>query len=369
MQLFVLISAFLAVVSAVPADLNNYTFEQYLTEFGLTYPASELSARKATFDAEVKRIQAHNSKNLSWKENVSKFTVLTSAEKKAFFGRSKGVARTQGKFLKNGKDVPDFVLKPVDQLPRHVDWREHGIVSPVKDQGRCGSCWAFAATAVIESHVAKASGKMYDLSPENIAMCSPNPKNCGGSGGCNGATAEIAFDYVAKAGGIYQEYQYPYSSYYGANYECAIPAGDDPVAKITGYVQLPINNYTALMNAVATVGPIAVSVDASTWGGYSSGIFNGCNQAQPDINHAVVLVGYGTENGQDYWIVRNSWSPSWGEKGFIRVLRTSSEDTNCGTDITPHDGSACDGEDEPIKVCGTCGIIYDTAYPTGAASL
>jgi hypothetical protein len=126
--------------------------------------------------------------------------------------------------------------------------------------------------------------------------------------------------------------------------------GTNPVATVGGYVQLPANNYTALMNAVAKVGPIAIAVDASNWHSYESGVFNGCNQENPDINHGVVLVGYGEENGQKYWIVRNSWSPNFGEKGYIRVARSNQEDKHCGLDVTPQDGIACAGDDKPEKV-------------------
>ena len=122
------------------------------------------------------------------------------------------------------------------------------------------------------------------------------------------------------------------------------------------------------MTAVAEIGPIAVSVDASSWHAYDSGIFNGCNQTQPDINHAVTLVGYGTENGQGYWLVRNSWSASWGEAGYIKLHRGTDEEQNCGVDITPLDGSACAGQTDPVTTCGTCGILYDSAYPTGATA-
>ena len=182
-----------------------------------------------------------------------------------------------------------------------------------------------------------------------------------------GATAEIAFDYVAGMSGILEEYQLGYAAYQGKDSACGFTAsGASPVATIDGFIQLPENNYTSLMNAIAKVGPVAVSVDASTWGAYKGGIFDGCNQEQPDINHAVTLVGYGEDNGQKYWTVRNSWSPSYGELGYIRVLRTDEDETNCGMDITPQDGTACEGETDPVKVCGTCGILYDSSYPTGS---
>lgn len=138
-----------------------------------------------------------------------------------------------------------------------------------------------------------------------------------------------------------------------------------PVAKIDGFVVLPTNDYTSMMNAVAQVGPIAIAVDAG-WGGYESGIFDGCNQENPDINHGVVLVGYGEEDGAKYWIVRNSWSPTWGENGYIRLARSDSDDEKCGMDVKPQDGTACAGDDTPVKVCGTCGVLFDGTYPTGA---
>lgn len=199
-------------------------------------------------------------------------------------------------------------------------------------------------------------------------MCTPNPDHCGGDGGCAGATAELAFDYVANSAGLLEEYQYSYQSYYGKNYACESPAAN-PVATIGGYVKLPENNYAFLMTAIARVGPIAISVDASSWSAYKGGIFNGCNQANPDIDHGVVLVGYGEENGQKYWIVRNSWSPAWGEKGYIRLARFSDEQDRCGSDITPLDGTACNGNTTAVKVCGTCGILYDTAFPLFPKSL
>jgi cathepsin L len=122
------------------------------------------------------------------------------------------------------------------------------------------------------------------------------------------------------------------------------------------------------MNAVATIGPMAISVDASTWHAYSSGVYNGCNQVNPEIDHAVVLVGYGSENGQNYWLVRNSWSASWGEAGYIKLHRGDDEQNTCGLDIKPLDGSACAGQTDPVTVCGTCGILYDTAYPTNVVA-
>lgn len=349
-------------------DLKSYSFEQFVNDFHHSFAPEEITNRREIFNKELARVVKHNEAKLGWTETVNKHSALTSSEKKARFGRSKAV--NQAHKPKHLKQLPkDFKLDEVSSLPKDVDWRSvPNVVSAVKDQGHCGSCWAFAATAVLESHLALNTGLLYNLSPQQIAMCSPNPQSCGGTGGCNGATSELAFDYIASMSGILEEYQLGYSAYQGQNSACGFESsGATPVGTIDGFIQLPENNYTMLMNAIAKVGPIAVSVDASNWHSYSSGIFNGCNQEQPDINHAVTLVGYGEDNGQKYWTVRNSWSPSYGELGYIRVLRDDTDETKCGTDITPQDGSACEGETDPVKVCGTCGILYDSSYPTGAA--
>lgn len=365
-----LIFSTVVVVASRPTwnDLNNYSFDQFIKDFNFDFKESEIQLRRSLFHAELARVRAHNEKNLSWKEGINKFSAMTSAEKKAFTGRSKGHSQAQANQLKFSNKLPeDFEMKPMDALPLKVDWRDTGIVSAVKDQGYCGSCWAFASTATVESYVAKATGLLFDLSVEQMAMCAPNPDSCGGTGGCAGSTAELAFEYVSSSKGLFQEYQYPYTSYYGKNYDCALPSQyTSPVATINGYVQLPENNYTALINAVATLGPIAVSVDASSWGAYESGIYDGCNLSSPDIDHAVVLVGY----GPGYWLIRNSWSPAWGESGYIKLARAGTKDEDkCGTDVTPQDGTACANDTTPVKVCGTCGVLYDSSYPLNAATV
>jgi len=288
-------------------------------------------------------------------------------KKKTFFGRSKGTANAHKK-LTYSNFQPNFTKKPLKDLPTEVDWRKKGVVTKVKDQGSCGSCWAFGSTAVIESHVALQTGKLFELSVQQVAMCTPNPKHCGGTGGCEGSVETLAFEYATGSNGIYLNKDYPYKSYGGTDYDCELPTEASPVASINGFVRLPANDYLALMNAVATVGPISVSVDATTWSRYRSGIFDGCNQKNPDGNHAVVLVGYGEENGKKYWIVRNSWSESYGERGYIRVARSDADDERCGMDITPQHGSACEGDEEPVKMCGACGIIAESSYPLNAGT-
>ena len=273
-----------AVAQAKPtiSDLENYTFDKFVQDFSLDtffHGPADLAERQALFEAELKRVIAHNNSKASWKETVNHMSHLTATEKKAFRGR------TKGKYSAFATKKNSFNLG-LSELPVSVDWRTKGVVSPVKDQGMCGSCWAFASTETVESHAAINSGVLLELSTQQMAACSPNPDQCGGTGNCHGATAEVAFAYVASSAGMVTAAEYPYAEYYGREKACAVPAGATSVS-ITGYTKLIENSYDDLMNHIANVGPMSISVDASNWSSYSSGIFNGCNQVNPDIDHAV----------------------------------------------------------------------------------
>lgn len=200
---------------------------------------------------------------------------------------------------------------------------------------------------------------METLSPQQIVSCAPNPDHCGGSGGCEGSTQPLAFNYTETAG-ITTEASYPYKGRTGTCRTSKIT----PVGYNDGYVELPMNDYNALMDAVANQGPIAISIAA---GGlrfqfYGGGILKDCGDFVMD--HAVQLVGYGTESGQDYWLVRNSWG-NWGENGYIRLARYGDGNEPCGEDKSPQDGDACAGDTAPRTYCGECGILSASSYPTG----
>jgi len=169
---------------------------------------------------------------------------------------------------------------------------------------------------------------------------------------------------VIDGGGMALDSDYPYVA---RDQSCRtrVPRA----AAIPGFVKLPENNYTALLAAVATMGPVAINVAASSWSGYSSGVYT-CAQDETDINHVVQLVGYGTDSSLgDYWLVRNSWGPNWGENGYIRIQRHSDGDMSkwCAVDTRPSDGTGCDGGPPTVNVCGSCGIWYDSSYPTGGS--
>jgi len=142
-----------------------------------------------------------------------------------------------------------------------------------------------------------------------------------------------------------------------------------PDVAITGYVDLPTNNYTSLMAAVNKYGPIAISVDAS-WGGYESGVYSPPSSGiKTTIDHAVQLVGYGKEKGKMYWLVRNSWGTSFGEEGYIKLERFGEGMEPCGTDQNSQSGFGCKGDPKTITVCGTSGVLSGSSYPTGATKL
>jgi len=136
---------------------------------------------------------------------------------------------------------------------------------------------------------------------------------------------------------------------------------------VTDFVVLPANDADALATALATVGPVAVSVAASQFGLYGGGVFNGCTgQTGAEINHAVQAVGYGTDGTEDYWLIRNSWGTSWGESGYIKLSR--SQDSVLVTDVKPGDGFSCVPYPSSIQVAGQCGVLSDSTYPTGASA-
>jgi len=359
-----LILLFVSVVLARPKwhQLDGYSFEKYYEDFNKFYPDSEIEFRRAIFDKKLSEIKSHNANpSYTWKEGVNHLTDLSDQE----FSRMLGYNKQLG-YKQVAKRSQIYEKVDISLLPTSVDWRQKvpSVVSPVKDQGMCGSCWTFATTQALESHYAIATGVLQELSEQAVLDCTPNPSDCGGTGGCEGGTVELAYSNILTHGykGLPTEWMYPYLSYWGKDQPACLLNNTRPAAFINGYVVLPSNQYDPLVNAVATKGPIAISVDASAWSKYETGVYNGCNATNPDIDHAVILVGFGTDSALgDYWLVKNSWSASFGEEGYIRLARSSK--ITCGVDLTPGDGDACDNDKTPQIVCGTCGILFDTAYP------
>jgi len=348
-------------------DVEGLTFEEYVQAWGKEYTShADRTRHEVTFLRNLADIIEHNKDSTqTWRKGVNQFTDFSKEEMKAFFGGNLNGLLGKRNLAQKG---PENHMT-VDQLPDSVDWRTKSpsVITAVKNQGGCGSCWAFGAVENMETFVALgASGKLPILAPQNVVSCAENPQHCGGTGGCGGATAEIAFDWAKN--GIAAETDYPYQ---GRDSACKKDV--KKTATVTGYIRLGENNYTDLVAGLANIGPMAVNVDANAWGSYSSGVFSGCQFRDIDINHVVQAVGYGrdTQRNKDYWIIRNSWGRTWGEQGYMRLERHSDGDMKkwCGPDTRPQDGTGCDGGPPQITVCGSCGIWYDSSYPTGARLL
>jgi len=329
-------------------DFIGYTYDQYLAEFGKNADSS----REQIFSENMAFLLKHNAdESKSWFATVNEFSDWTNEE-----FRAKRTGHSPHPFVR----LAAKQNIAVSDLPDSFDHRDTaGVVTPVKNQASCGSCWAFSAVETLESHLAIATGEAAPiLSPQQIVSCAPNPQHCGGTGGCKGSTQPLAFNYTMTAG-ITTEASYPYKGVTGTCTESQIT----PVASNDGFVQLESNNYADLLTAVATKGPIAISVAAGGlgWQLYGGGIFSGTSFV---MDHAVQLVGYGSDKGKMYWTVRNSWAASWGEKGYIRLERFGEGKEPCGVDKKPQDGDACEGDTSPRTYCGTSGILSASSYPT-----
>lgn len=323
--------------------------------------------RKTIFHRRRDEVDAHNARNVSWRVAVNRFSDYSEAELKAMLGYKRVGGRWAGFYGSAPAGASSFIQEKEDinteldnsDLEQEVDWRGHlsKTANWVRNQGACGSCWAVAAVGALEMHAEKVLGSSRRLSHQQLVDCTANPHHCGGTGGCSGATAELAFEH-ARRHGIRADEEY-LSDAGGKCNEVAAP-----VLKVDHFVSLPINKGSYLLRALAQEGPVVVSVDGGNWYNYASGVFSGC---QPDtvVNHATLAVGYGIDRqaGKKYWTIRNSWGADWGDNGFIKIERHSNDRDYCGMDNKPQEGVFCDGAPKEVEVCGMCGITSDSAYP------
>jgi len=336
-------------------NLHEYSFDSFLKDFGKEYPeGKEFQLRKTLFETRVASFVKHNAEGHSHTLGVNQFADMSDNEMQQMKGYNKAAAFSLKATAGEAKPWKSKGIAIADSL----DWRTKGAVSPVKNQGGCGSCWAFGSAENIESRVFLKTGRMPILSEQQLVDCAPNPNNCGGNGGCLGSIPELAYDWV-KDHGLASEYDYPYTG--NSTSECQTSA--KPAAFVTGHVRVPSNNYAAVMEALQE-GPLAISVAAQQWSYYTGGVFECTTEGlSTELDHVVQLVGYGTNQyGKKYWTIRNSWGEGWGMKGYINVLRHEAEEW-CGVDKKPADGTGCDNGPSTVKVCGSCGILYDAVYP------
>jgi len=342
------------------------SYEAFLSTFHPDRRDALEEKRRALFLQRRAEIEAHNAQpGITWKATVNKFTDYTDAEMQAMLGYR------SARHLRDAATRPGSLVETKAKgvtLAESMDWRQRFNLS-VPDQGNCGSCWATAAAGAIEAHAQLAQGGASPLvSYEEMVDCAPNPDSCGGTGGCEGSTPDLAFDYIKKNGlALMSEYQGYQTG--GGEGPCRRKSGPAAV-QLTGWVHLPTNELQPLMDAVANVGPVTIAADATLWYSYWVGIYDRCTP-NAIVNHAILLMGYGHDPKyeKDYWLIRNSWGPRWGEQGYIRMLRHTEEGTYCGIDTKPEDGVGCKGGPPTLPVCGMCGILSASSYPTGVKTV
>jgi len=268
-------------------------FAGYLVDFGKQYEDSTVFfARYNAFKENLAYINQRNTENITFTLGINQFTDLTNEEYRQTLNRQ------QSNRARPAEEAVD-----ISSLPNDVDWRTSGAVQKVKDQGQCGSCWAFSATGAVESFMKIKGGALPDLAEQQLVDCC----HAGGSQGCNGGEETNAIEWIAQHGQC-DTASYPYRARDGKCKQCTAVAHVSGAKRITG--------EAALATAIG-VTPTTVAVDAGSpdWQSYSGGVYNGrCGHS---LNHAILAVGY-TAN---YWIVKNSWSTRWGAQGYIFMIR------------------------------------------------
>ncbi|GAB4840490.1 hypothetical protein Ancab_021259 [Ancistrocladus abbreviatus] len=339
---FFLVALFLALILGIAQSLNFDQndlaseeslwdlYERWMTNHTISRNPKEKHERFNVFKANVDYIDKVNKMGKPYKLRLNRYGDMTNIEFRTLYGlkiRQHRVVRPRA----NRR----FLYENALGLPASIDWRTRGAVTHVKDQGQCGSYWAFSTVAAVEGINQIMTDQLVSLSEQELVDCDHE------NFGCNGGQMEKAFEFIKKIGGLTTEETYPYMAGDGT---CDDTKLNYPVVNIDGYEVVPQNDENALKKAVANQ-PVSVSIDAggSDMQFYSEGVFTG--NCGTELNHGVAVVGYGeTEDGTEYWIVKNSWGTGWGEQGYINMLR----------DV--------DAEE------GLCGIAMDASYPVKLSS-
>ena len=304
-------------------------FSQFQMKFNKRYESiQEVETRFDIFRDNLRFIVTHNmDSNRTFSMGVNQFTDLTSIEFKEKYITGYG----------NGNPLKSYGCKSFSSnasgAPASLDWREKGVVNPVRDQGQCGSCWAFGTTANAESVWAISTGKLLDLSEQELVDCAT------GKGyynmGCNGGQMDSAFKFIINEGQC-SDSVYPYTS--GTTKTAGTCKQCDSVVKFSSCYDVTPNDQIALKGAVAK-NPVVIAIEADTryFQSYSSGILTDAAKCGKSLDHAVEILAWGSENGVDYWTIRNSWGPDWGENGYVRLARSSSTNDAgvCGLAMEP----------------------------------
>jgi hypothetical protein len=279
-------------------------------------------------------IDLHNSKNLTYKLGHNQFSAMDSEDYRTYLVLSGNDLMTPA------KNYEKALLSSTNaELPDSVDWVSKKAVTPVKDQGQCGSCWSFSTTGAIEGAYSIKMGELISFSEQQLVDCD-NRKNGGKDKGCNGGLMDNAFSWIQKNGGLCGELDYPYVSGNGQTTACQTSCNVYQESKVSRIVDIVPSSDEDMMEALS-LQPVAVAIEADQreFQLYKSGVFTGACGTK--LDHGVLAVGYGVMDGQKYYKVKNSWSTSWGDEGYIYLGR--------GSEFNKGDGQ--------------CGILLSSSYP------
>jgi cathepsin L len=330
-----LISAFICVLAAVPVsrvNLTTFTAEQdslwtkFKQEFNkVYYDTVDETYRKGVFVANLNKIRSHNLGDASYTLAMNKFGDLTFEE---FHSKYTGFLGIRNRFIRSQNNKAELESAATADS---IDWTTKGAVTPVKDQGNCGSCWSFSATGAIEGAWEISKGRLISLSEQQLMDCSRSEGNMA----CNGGLMDSAFEWVIENGGICSEADYPYTA--TSSFHCKSCSS---VASIRSYTDVTPNSDSALVTALNKQ-PVAVAIEAdqADFQFYQSGVLTA--PCGTNLDHGVLAVGYGTwTDGTQYWKVKNSWGEDWGMEGYILLAKGISQKG------------------------GQCGILMEPSYPT-----
>ncbi|EYU27644.1 hypothetical protein ABFS82_03G064900 [Erythranthe guttata] len=299
----------------------DHHFSLFKTKYGKSYATQEEhDYRFSVFKANLRRSKRHQILDPSAVHGVTKFSDLTPEEfEKSYLG-------LRQKKLKLPVDENKAAVLPTEDLPTDFDWRDHGAVTAVKDQGSCGSCWSFSTTGALEGAHYLATGELASLSEQQLVdcdhECDPDEANsC--DAGCNGGLMNNAFEYTLKAGGLQREKDYPYT---GKDGVCKFDK-TKVVASVSNFSVVSLDDSQIAANLVK-YGPLAVGINAAWMQTYIGGVSCPYVCGKRNLDHGVLLVGYGAAGystirlkNKPYWIVKNSWGESWGEEGYYKICK------------------------------------------------
>jgi cathepsin L len=334
------VSAILFAAAVANAVIKGYTndhdgFTQWMVDTNQKYGTEEVFDRFNIWSANHKFVENHNAQAdkgaHSFRLGMTSLAGMTNDEYRAKMLKYRASSGERSFPASGTHNSADYAAPPASQ-----DWRTHtpAVVSPIKDQGQCGSCWAFSAVEAMEAVAALKTGKLAHGAPQQCVDCVN-----GGADTCDlGGEMHDCYLSVMKSGGLDTELSYPYEAQSGGGCRFKPHSVIAGTTSFSGYKNVTQGNETDLMSAAAAIPTVSIGIDASSMAFqlYSSGIYNPlfCKNKMDQLDHGVAIVGYGSEDGKNYWLVRNSWGTIWGMEGYVKMIKDDKNKCGVATDAT-----------------------------------